>query len=287
MRVRFRSFRSRALLACVPATALVLMAGAGAASAAHAPANSRAALRVTIERLLSHWHPTNHGVHMAVRRGPGLKQVTSRNWAGYADLGSGFSSVAAKWTEPKISNCSTNGPLKLAVFWVGIDGFNAGATTVEQGGTGALCGQGTPLTYFTWHEMCCGQAITPFGNLTVRPGDSISASVVRSGSSYTIKVTDSTTSGNSGSSTKSCGSCANASAEWIAEAPTASTGEVPLPKFSTFAVTGAAVKAGSKSGTISSFPDYEITMNNASPHNVAKPGSLTSGGAAFKVTWVA
>src|SRR6516162_1863536 len=88
MRVRLHSFRSRALLACVPATAMVFMATAGTASAAHTPANTRAELRTALQHLLS-VHPS-HGAHFATLRGVGLKQVTSGNWSGYADTGSGF-----------------------------------------------------------------------------------------------------------------------------------------------------------------------------------------------------
>jgi hypothetical protein len=257
------------------------MGTVGTASAAHTPAHSQAALRLTVQRLLAHWHPTNHAIK-------GLKQVGSTNWSGYADTGSGFSSVAAKWTQPKISNCATGGALKAAVFWVGIDGFSS--SSVEQGGTGAICGQGTPLTYFTWWEMFPTNSIQAVG-VTVKPGDKISASVVRSGTKYTIKVTDSTTAGNSFTKSATCqvsGGCKNSSAEWIGERPSTSSGPVPLPKFSTWTVTAATVKAGSKSGTIKSFPDDEITMfNKPGGHVLAKPSALNSAGNSFKDVWKA
>jgi len=63
---------------------------------------------------------------------------------------------------------------------------------------------------------------------TLRPGDKITASVVRSGASYTLKVTDASRSGDSFSTTQSCSGCANSSAEWIAEAPSGSAGVYPL-----------------------------------------------------------
>ena len=275
------SFRPRALLAAVPVAGLVLMGTVGTASAAHTPATSQTALRMAVQRLLAHWHPTNHAIGRV-----SLKQVSSTNWSGYADTGTGFSSVTGKWTQPKVSNCSTSGPVKAVVFWVGIDGFNSGS--VEQGGTGAICGQGTPLTYFTWWEMFPTNNIQPVG-VTLKPGDKISASVVRSGTKYTIKVTDSTTGGNSFTKTASCSNCKNSSAEWIGERPSASSGALPLPKFSTWTVTAAAVKAGSKSGTIKSFPDDEITMiNNPTAKKVlAKPSALNSAGNSFKDVWKA
>jgi hypothetical protein len=262
------------------------MGTAATASAAHTPANTRAELRTALQHLLS-VHPNSHGAHEAVLSGPGLKQVKSSNWSGYADTGSGFSSVAGKWKEPKVTNCSTNGPLKAVVFWVGIDGFNS--QSVEQGGTFALCGQGQALVHVTWWEMFPTNGIQVVGT-TVKPGDNIAASVVRSGTKYTIKVTDSTTSGNSFSTTQTCkvsGGCANSSAEWIAEAPSAGGSEVPLPKFAPWTLTAATVKAGSHSGTIKSFPDNAITMELGSPDNDVKPGPLNTAGNSFKDTQLA
>jgi Peptidase A4 family len=124
---------------------------------------------------------------------------------------------------------------------------------------------------------------------TVKPGDSISASVTRSGTKYTMKVTDSTTSGNSFTASDTCAAstCKNQSAEWIAEAPSTSSGEVALPNFGTWTLSSATVKAGSKSGTIKSFPDDEITMKDSSPKNEAQPGALNSKGNSFKDVWKA
>jgi hypothetical protein len=49
---------------------------------------------------------------------------------------------------------------------------------------------------------------------TLRAGDSITASVVRSGASFTLTVTDSSRSAGSFTTTQSCSGCANSSAEW-------------------------------------------------------------------------
>jgi hypothetical protein len=119
---------------------------------------------------------------------------------------------------------------------------------------------------------------------TVKPGDSISASVVRAGTSYKISVTDSTTAGNSFSTTQPCGgaTCTNTSAEWIAEATPPGAGEMPLPTFSPWTLTNATVKSGTTSGTISTFPDDAITMELTSPDNDVKPGPLNTTGNKFK-----
>jgi hypothetical protein len=108
--------------------------------------------------------------------------------------------------------------------------------------------------------------------------------VVRSGTSYTLKVTDSTHSANSFTTTQSCSNCANSSAEWIAEAPSGSNGVYPLSNFHSWTTTGASVTSGS-TGVISSFPDDEITMTDSSGLVKAQPGALNGGGNGFTVTW--
>jgi hypothetical protein len=204
--------------------------------------------------------------------------VQSTNWSGYADTGSGYSIVTGKWTEPAASCTSQQ---SLAAFWVGIDGFSSGS--VEQDGTLIQCYLGTAY-YYTWWEMYPANAIQVVGQ-TVRPGDKITASVVRSGTSYALKVTDASRSGDSFSTTQSCSGCANSSAEWIAEAPSGATGVYPLSDFHSWGLTSATVKAGSKSGVISTFPDDEITMIDSSGNAEAKPGALNGSGNAFTVTW--
>jgi hypothetical protein len=271
------------LLACVPALGLVLAASVGTASAARAPVSNRAELRTTIEHLLAHWHHTNYAL------GVGLKKVTTHNWSGYADDNTGgavYSSLSGKWKEPTVSSCATAGAVKAVVFWVGIDGFNS--QTVEQGGTGAICGGGTPLTYFSWWEMFPTNNIQVVG-ATVKPGDQISASVVRTGANYVIKVTDSTTAGNSFTTApQACATCVNSSAEWIGEAPSSATGELQLPKFTPWTVTAATVAAGAVKGTISKFPDNAVTMENTpAPDNDVKPGALNAAGNSFKDTQLA
>jgi hypothetical protein len=119
----------------------------------------------------------------------------------------------------------------------------------------------------------------------VAAGDSITASVVRSGSTYTLKVTDSTHPANSFSTNQGCSSCANSSAEWIAEAPSGSSGIYPLADFGSWTESGATVTEGSTSGVISSFTDDEITMIDSSGLVKAQPGALKGSGNGFSVTW--
>jgi hypothetical protein len=268
------------LAACAPALSLVIAvvpaSGASAAASAASPhARALAQARATLRRLHVGEHATNHGIFSHTTRVKGLTQVQSTNWSGFADTSTTFSTITGNWIEPSVS-CS--GKTTLAVFWVGIDGFTSG--TVEQDGTLAECSGGRAF-YFTWWEMFPTNAIQVVGS-SVQPRDSIRASVVRSGTSYALQVTDSSHPANSFTTTQSCAGCANSSAEWIAEAPSGSGGVLPLANFHSWTLSGATVN----SGVISSFPDDEITMVDNAGRVKAQPGPLNGSGNGFSVTWV-
>jgi hypothetical protein len=281
MHLRSHRFLGTALVACVPALGMLLAFGpaAGASTAAASPsASAAAAARTAIEHLAIGQHGSVHRVAGHASRVKGLTQVESSNWSGYADTGSSFSKVTGSWTEPK-GTCSSRTE-SLAAFWVGIDGYSS--DSVEQDGTLIECYRGTAYNY-TWWEMYPTNDIQVVGE-TLAPGDKISASVVRSGTSYTLTVTDSTHTADSFTTTQTCSGCANSSAEWIAEAPSGSSGVYPLADFGTFSLSGATVTEGSTSGVISSFTDDEITMADSSGRVEAQPGAL-NGGNAFSVAW--
>ena len=294
MHPRLPSLLSRSALAGASALGLLAALGTGTASAAAHPAaahgstNARATALALLKHLKIGQHGTNHAVigHMTLS-GKALNQVQSTNWSGYADdnrSGNTYSKVAGKWIEPtgKCSGTTTS----LAAFWVGIDGYNS--KSVEQDGTLIECFHGTP-SYFTWWEMYPSNPIQVVGK-SLKPGDKISASVVKSGTTYTLKLTDSTTPADSFTKTATCAAstCTDASAEWIAEAPCCVSGSTPYPltNFGTWSLTGGTVTGSGKAGTISSFPDDAITMVNGSTKAVeAKPGSLNATGNAFKDVW--
>ena len=117
---------------------------------------------------------------------------------------------------PKVT-CNPNiSGYQWSVFWVGIDGFSNG--TVEQDGTDAYCHGSQGPYYDTWWEHYPTNNIQEVGT-SVEPGDKIHSSVVRSGTKYTVKVTDSTNTADSFTKTFSCSatSCKDTSAEWIAK----------------------------------------------------------------------
>ncbi|HEY7144243.1 MAG TPA: G1 family glutamic endopeptidase [Streptosporangiaceae bacterium] len=274
------------LAALVPVVGLVVAfspAAGASSSTAHPSANASAmaAARAVLKNLKVGQHATDHRVSRHISKISGLTQVQSTNWSGYGDdntAGNTYTTVTANWTEPSVTCTSTT---SLAVFWVGIDGFTSGS--VEQDGTLAECSGGRAF-YDTWWEMFPTNSIQVVGT-SLAPGDSISSSVTRSGSTYTLKVTDSTHPANSFTRTETCSTCANSSAEWIAEAPSGSSGVFPLSNFHTWTASSATVKSGSTSGVISTFPDDELTMVDGSGLVKAQPGALNGTGNGFTVTW--
>jgi hypothetical protein len=283
-----RRFLLYCLTALVPAigmlAATVTTASAqttAAATARPSAAEAQALAKAAIEKLAIGQHPLNHPAGVASSPGKlkGLTDVTSTNWAGYADTGSSFSKVSASWTEPS-ATCSGSSE-QLAAFWVGIDGYSS--SSVEQDGTIIECDRGQ-LFQFTWWEMYPTNAIQVVGE-TLAAGDAITSTVTRSGTSYTLTVTDSTHTANSFTKTETCSNCANTSAEWIAEAPSSGSSIVPLADFGSWTASNASVTEGSTSGTISSFTDNQLTMIDSSKRTKALPGSLSSGGNSFPVTW--
>ncbi|MFB7908686.1 G1 family glutamic endopeptidase [Kitasatospora sp. NPDC056076] len=201
-----------------------------------------------------------------------LMYGTSSNWSGYAATGGKFTSVSAEWTQPEVVCTSTN---TWSAFWVGLDGD--GSETVEQIGTEADCSRGRPV-YSSWYEMYPAYP-TNFLS-TVHAGDHFTASVTTNGSGTFTLTLRNTTRGWSHSVAKTLKNAALASAEVIAEAPSSSTGVLPLADFGTVGFTNAKVNGKSLGASNPSVIDM------ATKDGVTK--ATTSGitdGTAFSVTW--
>src|SRR5579862_1670168 len=207
--------------------------------------------------------------------------------AAYADTSSTaqfFTKVTAKWKVPAIT-CTPED--RVMSDWVGLDGATTSTTTVEQTGTLGQCYEGT-AKYWTWYEM---YPATPASNLvgtTVKAGDTITATVLRSGTSYKLTIVDATTAGNNVTVTKTCtlAKCVDKSAEWVVERPAFSIGITPLAQFKTASHFSAAkATGGGKSGVISTFPDLQIEMFDAEPTSLLRtPSVLNATGHGFGAT---
>lgn len=212
--------------------------------------------------------------------------VASYNWAGYADISSTagtFTRVSGSWKVPAVTCTSED---RISSQWIGLDG--ATTTTVEQDGTAEQCFQGKAI-YTTWYEMYPANTVTV--GSTVAAGDSIGAVVLRSGSSYTLKVTDSTHTANTFSKTATCATttCLDESAEWITERPAyATTGIVPEAQFPTVSFSLGDETAGGTAGTISSYSgtvDDLTCVDATNTYDIVTTSGLTAAGGGFTNTW--
>jgi hypothetical protein len=199
-----------------------------------------------------------------------ITNSTSTNWSGYAVTGSRFTSVSASWTEPT-AKCSGTA---YSSFWVGLDGDTS--NSVEQTGTDADCSGSTPQ-YYAWYEMYPKYPVNLRGKVV--PGDKLTASVTTNGSGgFTLTITDSTQ-GWTNTTNARLKSAKLASAEVIAEAPSSSSGVLPLANFGTASFTGATANGTSMDNLANLDP---ITMQSGSTVK-AQPSGISSG--AFSVAW--
>jgi hypothetical protein len=267
-------------------------AGHGASIAQKRPAASRQAAagearaRAAVLAMLEGSRAPGVRAGRQATRGPnGSTSVFYYNWSGYAATGAAgaFTKVSGSWTVSKIINCT--GEHTTDTEWIGFDGFNNG--TVEQDGSIGFCYQGK-ISYYDWYEMYPTQPVVTLEH-HVSPGDKMSATVTRSGTKYTLVVTDSTHTADSFTATATCASttCLNDSAEWINERDYfGSAGYSPLSDYGTWTVTKGAATESDKSSSIGSLANLNnITMIDATnAYNLSTASALT-GGNSFATTW--
>ena len=195
--------------------------------------------------------------------------INGYNWGGYAATGSGFTSVAATWTEPSATCNSTD---DLYAPWVGIDG--SGTSTVEQTGVATDCSSGSPVDQ-AWYEMYPANPVyLSLSSYPVSAGNSITASVTYAGSSkYTLKLTNSSR-GWTYTTTKTL-SASRESAEVIIESPTGA-----YPDFGTLKFTSATVN-GSSLGSFS-----PVALDPSSNGTYEATTSALSSGTSFTETFL-
>jgi hypothetical protein len=137
---------------------------------------------------------------------------TSSNWSGYAITGGPFTAVTGSWTVPSVARSRK---ATYSSNWVGIDGFNDSAL-IQTGTEQDFYSGGAH--YNAWWEILPAPE-TRINNLSVRPGDVMSASISQAGNGgWTISITDA--SNNESFTTQQAYSGPLTSAEWIEEAPT-------------------------------------------------------------------
>ncbi len=229
------------------------------------------------------------GSHPLIYEAP-MAQVSSTNWSGYAITASvdSVTYAAGSWVVPAVT-CTSQTTYVAA--WVGIDGYSS--STVEQTGTLSWCDGGV-AQYYAWYEFYPN----PMYEITavpVSPGDTISASVTYSGSTFTVTLTD-VNSGKSYSTSATVSSAQRSSAEWIIEAPSSGNSILPLANFGTayFGQDTTSVSStcyatiGGTTGTLASFGSSveDINMVTKSGSVQSQPSALSSDGTSFSVAFV-
>jgi Peptidase A4 family len=207
--------------------------------------------------------PTGFGPHIKFGHGAG-SAFSGGNWGGYASFGS-WTTATANWTEPSMTCESSD---DLVAPWVGIDGD--GSSTVEQTGVATDCSSGRAV-YQAWYEMY--PAAPVYYSNAVSAGDHFTATVTRSGNSYTLAISD-TTKGWTETTTKSL-SAKHYSAEAIIESPTDS---YPSVSGNTFTFTSVQFDGKTLKSTNPSALDADGGTNTWTP------GAIGSDGQSFAIT---
>jgi Peptidase A4 family len=141
--------------------------------------------------------------------GPASAVTPSGGWYGYAVTGATYTSTTADWTMPAV-NCAGT-PNAYIAIWTGLDGYSS--ASVEQIGAQAYCSAGT-AEYIGWYELYPAAAVD-FSN-TLKPGDSLQASVSYASSKFTLTLRD-VTRGWTQTVTKALSGAERSSAETIVQ----------------------------------------------------------------------
>ncbi len=195
-----------------------------------------------------------------------------------------MTSVSGSWIVPTVTGSGSG--TTYSAIWVGIDGYNS--NSVEQLGTEQDVSNGV-AQYSVWWEMYPGPSETI--SMTIKPGDSITASVQYAGSNeFKLSISDTTT-GKSFTTEQSSSTAARSSAEWIVEAPTLVGGggssQSALANFGTITFTNASATINGVTGPIndSAWQAVAINMVNSSGSLLDTTSALGSSGTSFTVTF--
>jgi hypothetical protein len=243
-------------------------------------------------------------------------EAVSENWAGYEATttnASGFSAASGSWVQPSVSASTGQ---SYSAYWVGLGGGGESSTALEQEGTQADVSSSGKVSYYAWYELV-PSAPVKIKSVAVHAGDKIWARTAVSGDRVTVTV-DNKTTGQDFTKTLIMTKATpdTSTAEWVAEAPSecagGSTGEcepLPLSDFGSVRFTNAYATAGGATKSVSGWNDQAIalspavdsdygygagygggfggaeTVGAASNSEGAAPGTLSTDGTAFTVTY--
>ena len=225
------------------------------------------------------------------------ENTTSSNWSGYAvatnlnNAASGsVTAVSGTWKVPT-ATASSSASTAYSSVWVGIDGYNS--SSVEQIGTDSDIVNGQ-AQYYVWYEMYPSASMN-IASMTISAGDTINASVtyLTSGThagQFQLTITDASKSNDTFTIYQTASSVARSSAEWVVEAPSSSSGILPLANFGSVTFTNATATINGKTGAIdnTTWQDASINMVSRSAVEASTSGLTDSSGtSSFTVTYAA
>lgn len=182
----------------------------------------------------------------------------SSNWAGYAanalDVNTtiAFRSAAGTWKQPRV-RCTVDDAGAASSVWVGLGGYGTGSEGLEQIGTVADCSRLGKPVYYAWYELLPSTTVKL--KLTIRPGDTITASVRLNRNETTARLSlTNRTRGTGFSKTLPLEVADSGSAEWIVEAPALcnrfSCHPSALANFGSVSITKIALSGNGHVGTL-------------------------------------
>jgi hypothetical protein len=205
-------------------------------------------------------------------------QSTSHNWSGYAASSGKYTGVSGTWTvpQPNTSGSSTG----VGATWVGIGGVSS--HDLIQAGTQDVSAGSGQAQFQTWIETLpqASQQVP----LAVEPGDSVTVSINEQGAGagqWTISITNNTSGQNYHTSVTYTSS--ESSAEWIEEAPSGSSGVLPLDNFNSVSFTAATAVVNGQTVDLTQASAQPITMVNSNGQALAVPSGVASDGSSFSV----
>lgn len=225
--------------------------------------------------------------------------TSSSNWAGYAAHSAKvkFTRVFGAWRQPT-ATCTPGQPT-YSSEWVGLGGYYATSSALEQIGSELDCNTKGRVVSSVWYELV--PAPSRDIRMRVNPGDELTASVSVTGRTVTLILTD-LTRHKQFTRTVTVHQLDLTSADWIVEAPSECSGvnscqQLALADFGTTAMTRASTRTSTGHTAAIADPRWtttEITLSSAgrrfvgpggSANATAAVSSLVFGGSAFAVTY--
>lgn len=226
--------------------------------------------------------PTQTGESQAPQQNVPAGANSSYNWAGYVATGGGrtgdeFTSVAGTWIVPTVAKASS---MEADTVWVGIGGVTS--EDLVQAGTQTIADPSGGVSYEAWYETL-PETTSPL-NVTIHPGDSVTASVTETATpgEWQVAFRDNTTGGSASLDVQYNSSLS--SAEWIAEMPLNGNLFVPLDHFGNIPFTNGTTVMNGNTVSIAGAGAQPLTMVTNAGDVLVSTSALGGDGASFTAT---